>query len=76
MTPAQYDEIEGELLRAIDAAELAANCARTSLCNLYTPICYALSDARLARGAAADVYESINRAADLLSAVQDKEGAS
>jgi hypothetical protein len=73
VTDEERDEVNAELRRTIDDAEHASNCGRTSLCNVYTPIQYALSDARQARGAAAKAHDSACRAVNLLLAIQSKE---
>jgi hypothetical protein len=65
--------IERTLRTVIDDAEHASNCGRTSVCNLYDPIQYALSDARLALKALRNAEQAAARAVDLLLAIRDRE---
>ena len=73
MTIDQNNAIEAELLRVVDDCEYAVSCVRASLGNLYNAVKYPLSDARVARGATAKAHDSICRAVNMLTAIQDKE---
>ena len=73
MTILEHDAIEAELRRAIDAAERAANCARTSLLNLGGPVQYTLTDAHQSMKSAADAQANASRARNLLLTIRDRE---